>query len=218
MEPKTQKQFSDEIAEALRKLAPDGKLWQRDVEPLNILAGSFFTRQKHPVGAGVVPAIGMKVSDAGIALIHSFESLKLTSYKDPGSRNGLPITNGWGTTTDEEGGRIPLGVVWTKEKADRLFRRDLERFEAGVNRLLQGTPTSQNQFDALVSIAYNIGLDEDADTIAEGLGDSTLLRKHKAGDYEGAARAFGSWIYNDGKRLRGLERRRAAEAKMYRGD
>ena len=83
--------------------------------------------------------------------------------------------------------------------------------------MLRGKPCTQYQFDALVSFAYNVGLDIDADNIAEGLGDSTLLRKHLAGDYEGAAAQFAAWNKNDGKVLRGLVRRRAAEAAMYRG-
>lgn len=158
---------------------------------------------------------GMKVSQKGIDLIHGFEQLRLNAYPDPGSRNGLPITCGWGTTVDEDGGPIPRDAVWTKEKADRLFARDLAKFETGVNLLLAGAPTTQNQFDALVSFAYNVGLDIDGDATAEGLGDSTLLKRHRAGEYASAQRAFHSWAFNDGKRLRGLERRREAEANLY---
>lgn len=158
---------------------------------------------------------GRGVSRAAIDLIHGFETLKLTSYKDPGSRNGLPITNGWGSTTDLQGRAIPLGAVWTKEYADAKFAQDLARFEMGVNLLLNGAPTTQSQFDALVSFAYNVGLDNDGDGKAEGLGDSSLLKHHKAGDYTSAKAAFASWVFNDGKRMRGLERRRAAEAALY---
>lgn len=158
---------------------------------------------------------GLKISQRGIDLIHSFEQLRLTSYPDPGSKNGLPVTCGWGTTRDEDGGPIPLGAVWTREKADRLFARDLATFEQGVNLLLAGAPTTQAQFDALVSFAYNVGLDIDDDTVAEGLGDSTLLRKHKAGDFVGAQAQFALWNKNDGKVLNGLVRRRAAEAALY---
>ncbi|MFK4871685.1 lysozyme [Novosphingobium sp. ZW T3_23] len=147
----------------------------------------------------------MKTSQKGIDLIHSFESLKLTSYKDPGSKNGLPITNGWGTTRDENGGPIPLGAVWDKAKADRLFARDLEKFEAEVSKAIGGTPTTQNQFDALVSFHYNTG----------AIASSTLGKLHKAGDYAGAAAQFGRWINNDGKPLEGLKRRRAAERELY---
>lgn len=160
---------------------------------------------------------GMRASPAGVALIHRFETLRLNAYRDPGSRNGLPITCGWGTTVDEDGGPIALGAVWTREKADRLFARDLAMFETGVNVLLASAPTSQGQFDALVSFAYNAGLDNDGDGKAEGLGDSTLLRKHKAGDFAGAAAEFAKWKHNDGVVMEGLIRRRAAEVAMYRG-
>ncbi len=125
-----------------------------------------------------------RASQRGIDLIHSFETLKLTSYKDPGSKNGLPITNGWGTTVDENGKPIPLGAVWTKEKADRLFARDLTKFENAVTKLVGTAPTTQGQFDALVSFAYNIGEGDG------GLKTSTLLRKHLSGDYAGAKAEF----------------------------
>lgn len=158
---------------------------------------------------------GFKTGAAGIALIHSFETCKLTAYPDPGSKDGKPVTIGWGSTTDENGKPITLGTVWTQDRADARFRADLARFEVGVNLLLAGKRTTQNQFDALVSFAYNVGLDIDDDNIAEGLGDSTLLRKHLAGDYTGAQAQFAAWNKNDGKVMNGLIRRRAAEAALY---
>ena len=157
----------------------------------------------------VTPPGGLLPSAKAIDLIHSFESLRLNSYRDPGSRNGLPITNGWGTTIDENGEPIPLGAVWTREKADRLFARDLARFSQKVAALLGSAPTTQNQFDALVSFAYNVGAGEG------GLKTSTLLRKHMAGDYAGAKAEFARWNKNDGKVLNGLTKRRAAEAGLY---
>lgn len=165
----------------------------------------------------VIAKAGMRTSPAGIALIHSFEQLKLTSYPDPGSKDGKPVTCGWGTTVDENGKPIPLGVTWTKEKADRLFERDLAAMEAAVNFLIGDKPTTQAQFDALVSFAYNVGPDIDDDDKAEGLGDSTLLKQHLAGRYDAAAKSFLNWVYNDGKKLNGLVRRREAEKAMYEG-
>ena len=144
-----------------------------------------------------------------IDLIHSFETLKLTSYKDPGSKNGLPITCGLGTTVDENGGPIPLGVTWTREKADRLFARDLAKAETAVERLVGAAPTTDGQFGALVSFAYNVNEGDG------GLKTSTLLRKHMNGDYGGAKAEFARWRFNDGKELKGLVRRRAAEAELY---
>jgi lysozyme len=158
---------------------------------------------------------GRRASKAGIDLIHSFESLRLSTYKDPGSANGLPITGGWGTTRDENGKPFQLGRTEPKEYWDRLFERDLAAFENGVNLLLGSAPTTQAQFDALVSFAYNVGLDIDDDDKAEGLGDSTLLKKHLRGDYAGAAAEFHKWNKNDGQVLNGLVRRRKAEAALY---
>lgn len=165
--------------------------------------------------ADIIDTQERRVSPAGEALIHEFESCRLHAYPDPGSKDGKPWTIGWGSTTDEWGKPIKPGAVWTQERADARFRQDLVKFEAGVNTLLGDAPTTQNQFDALVSFAYNVGLDIDDDNKAEGLGDSTLLRRHLAGDYEGAQRAFASWKYNDGKVMKGLIRRRAAEAALY---
>ena len=159
---------------------------------------------------------GRRTSKKGIELIHGFESLRLSTYPDPGP-TGLPVTGGWGTTRDELNKPFRLGRTEPKEYWDRLFERDLAAFEQGVNLLLGNAPTTQAQFDALVSFAYNVGLDIDDDTIAEGLGDSTLLKKHLRGDYAGAKAEFAKWNKAKGKVLNGLTRRRAAEAALYAG-
>lgn len=153
-------------------------------------------------------------------LIMSFEGLHrrrpdglIEAYPDPAS-GGKPWTIGYGTT----GPDVKKGTVWTLEQAVQRFEADLRTvYGAGVRKLLSGAPTAQHQYDALVSFAYNVGLDDDADTTAEGLGDSTLMRKHKAGDFNGAAAEFSKWINADGRPMNGLRRRRAAEADLYRG-
>lgn len=124
---------------------------------------------------------------------------------------GSPWTIGFGST----GPGITRGTVWTLAQCEKAFDAHLLHFEAGVRQLVGNAPTTQNQFDALVSFAYNVGLDIDADMRAEGLGDSTLLRKHLAGDYAGAVKEFGKWINAGGKPMAGLRRRRAAEAALY---
>jgi lysozyme len=154
----------------------------------------------------------MRISSNGIAVAHYFESCKLTAYPDPGSRDGKPWTIGWGHTGPE----VVKGLVWTQGQADAQFLIDVARFEREVASLVK-VPLTQGQFDALVLFAYNVGSDIDADTIAEGLGDSTLLRKLNAGDYDGAALEFRKWNKNDGKVMRGLIRRRAAEECLFRG-
>lgn len=154
----------------------------------------------------------MKTSAHGIAVMHYFESCKLSAYPDPGSATGEPWTIGWGHT----GAEVSKGLQWSQAQADAAFVQDLARFERDVASLVK-VPLTQGQFDALVSFAYNVGSDIDADKIAEGLGDSTLLAKLNAGDLRGAAAEFRKWNKNDGKVMRGLVRRRAAEECLFLG-
>lgn len=195
-----------ELFKAIREIKGKG-LAQAEVDLVNAILDR--PEGQAPAVAPTPSTYGLVPSAKAIDLIHGFETLELNAYRDPGSRNGLPITNGWGTTVGETGEPIRLGEVWTKEKADRLFARDLAKFSRNVAALLGSAPTTQNQFDALVSFAYNIGYGEG------GLKTSTLLRKHKAGDYAGAKAEFARWNKNDGKVLNGLTRRRAAEAALY---
>lgn len=148
----------------------------------------------------------MKLGDAGRSLIQSFESCRLKAYRDGGG----VWTVGWGHTGPE----VREGLTISQERADWLFEQDIAQFERDVNSLVKVSLT-QNQFDALVSFAYNCGSDIDADTIAEGLGDSALLRKLNAGDYAGAAAEFPRWNKDNGKVVAGLTRRREAEKALF---
>lgn len=143
----------------------------------------------------------------GIDLIKRFEGCakkradgRFAAYPDPGS-GGDPWTIGWGST----GPGIAKGTIWTQEQCDARLASDVARFAAQVDRAMGDTPTTQNQFDALVSFHYNTGK----------LLSSTLLKKHRAGDYAGAAMQFDRWVFASGKRLAGLVKRRAAEAALY---
>lgn len=147
----------------------------------------------------------MKISEIGEKLIKDFESCRLKAYLDGG---GVP-TIGWGST-----GGVQLGNVITQEEADALFDTEICLYEEGVTRLVK-VPITQNEFDALVSFAYNCGLDEDLDDVAEGLGDSTLLKKLNRMDYRGAADQFPLWNKDNGKVVNGLTRRRNAERKLF---
>ena len=154
----------------------------------------------------------MRTSAEGIALMHHYESCRLSAYPDPGSVDGRPWTIGWGHTGPE----VKRGLVWTQAQADATFLRDLAATEAGVQRLVK-VPLTQCQFDALVSFAYNVGLDENQNGKAEGLGESTLLRKLNAKDYASAAEQFLVWNKNDGSVMYGLTRRRTAERSLFLG-
>ena len=154
-------------------------------------------------------------------LIERFEGMarlipgdKVEAYPDPAT-GGAPWTIGIGSTTDELGKPIEPGAVWTVERARKRFETHLREFGADVAKLVAGKPTNPRQFAALVSFAYNLGSDIDDDTIPEGLGDSTLLKKHLRGDYQGAADEFLKWDKAKGRVLRGLTRRRKAERELY---
>lgn len=139
--------------------------------------------------------------EAALRLIKEFEGCKLTAYPDPGT-GGDPWTIGWGST----GPGIGPGVVWTQATADARLAQDVQRFSDGVKSKIK-VPVSPNQLGALISLAYNIGL--------SAFGGSTLLRKLNAGDYLGAKEQFGRWNRAGGKVMRGLSRRRAAEASVF---
>jgi lysozyme len=147
----------------------------------------------------------MKTSQAGIDLIHSFESLRLKAYPDPGSKDGKPYTVGWGST----GADIGPGTVWTREQADARFAKDLARFEVGVSKAV-GIDLEQHQFDALVSFAYNVGLGNFL--------SSTLLKMLNDGYVKNAGLQLLRWDKNDGKVMPGLTRRRKAELKLFSGE
>ena len=148
-----------------------------------------------------------RIGTAGTELIKRFEGLArlrgdglVQSYPDPGT-GGVPWTIGWGAT----GPGIGPGTVWTRAQCDARLDKDLERYSAEVARALDGTPTTQAQFDALVSFHYNTG----------AIARATLTRRHNAGDHRGAAEEFARWKFAGNRVLKGLVRRRAAEAALY---
>ncbi len=148
------------------------------------------------------------ISPDGIALIKRFEGCArvrkdglVEAYPDPGS-GGDPWTIGWGAT----GKDIGPGTQWTQAQCDARLEADLARYASDVSREIGDAPTSQAQFDALVSFHFNTG----------AIAKATLTRKHKAGDHAGAAREFDRWCRAGGRVMKGLVRRRAAESALYR--
>lgn len=150
----------------------------------------------------------MKLGKAGEDLIKGFEGYlerlpdgRCKAYLCPAGK----ATIGWGCTVG-----VRLGMVWTLQQAEDGFRREMADAERDVLRLVS-VDLNQNQFDALVSFQYNCGK----------LGSSTLLKKLNKGDYKGAQAEFMKWVWATDPRtkqkvqLRGLARRRAAEAEMF---
>lgn len=144
----------------------------------------------------------MSLSPEGINQICNFEGLKLSAYDDG---NGV-WTIGYGTTRYPNGKRVSEGDRCTLDQAKAYMQHDLKIFERAINSSVK-VPLKQNQFDALVSLTYNIGVG--------AFKNSTLLKKLNLGDYKEAANQFDVWVNAGGKRLQGLVNRRAIEKKLF---
>ena len=138
----------------------------------------------------------MKISENGIALIKKFESCKLTAYKATSTEKYYTI--GWG----HYGSDVTKGMKITQAQADAYLVSDLAKFETKVNKYQAKYNFNQNQYDALMSFAYNIGS-------IDGLtanGTRTIAQ---------ISAKFGSYNTQKGKVLAGLTKRRAAEKKLF---
>lgn len=147
----------------------------------------------------------MRLNQATINRIKQSEGLRLVAYPDPGSKDGLPITIGYGTTRIN-GNPVPRNLKITEKQAEEYLRNDLEKFADGVRKLIK-VRLNDNQFGALVSFAYNIGL--------EAFKKSTLLRLLNTGDYNSVPAQMRRWNKNDGKVMQGLINRREDEIKLW---
>ncbi len=143
----------------------------------------------------------MKTSDAGINLIKRFEGFSSEPYLCPAGK--LTIGYGWthGVTMQSK----PI----TEAEATKLLAEGLASYEAGVLDCVH-VELDQHEFDALVSFAYNLGVN--------ALRGSTLLRRLNEGNYKAAADEFLRWTKSKGKELPGLVARRKAERAMFLGD
>lgn len=140
----------------------------------------------------------MNISTKGLSLIKSFEGLRLKSYKCPA---GI-WTVGYGHTGPDV---LPYMVI-TEQQAEELLRKDLEVFEDAVEAAVT-VELNQNQFDALVCLAYNIG--------RGAFRSSTLVRLLNNEQYEDAGDQFLRWNKGGGQVLPGLVRRREAERALF---
>jgi lysozyme len=187
------------IFDFLRKIS-GGTLTQKQVDAANqvILKAS---------AATVADMLGlaidqMVVSLFGVDIICGFEGKRLAAYDD-----GVGVwTIGFGTTVYPNGIKVKKGDTCTEAQAKAYMAHDLKKFESAVNNTVK-VPLNQNQFDALVSLAYNIG--------TNAFSKSTLVKKLNANDIRGAADQFDVWVNAGGKRMQGLVNRRAKEKEVF---
>ena len=145
----------------------------------------------------------MTINQSALDLIKEFEGLRLAAYRDSAG----VWTIGYGTTAAAGVGILPgEGMTITAAQAEEYLRRAIDKFAASIRHGIT-VPLNENQWGALVSLAYNIG--------PGAFLTSTLLKKLNAGDTAGAADEFLRWNKSKGKVLRGLTRRREAERALF---
>jgi lysozyme len=147
----------------------------------------------------------MKINEATLHHLKRSEGLRLRAYPDPAT-GGEPWTIGYGHTSMAGPPQVKRGMVISREEAEAILRRDVEKFAQGVEALIK-VPVNENQFGALVSFAFNVGLGN--------LRKSTLLRMLNAGNYAGAAGQFPKWTKAAGKAMPGLVTRRRGEQALF---
>lgn len=140
----------------------------------------------------------MKINQNGLNLIKVSEGCRLTSYKDGG---GI-LTIGYGHT----GPDVLENQTITQEQADIFLQNNISQFEDGVTKLVK-VSINENQFSALVSFAYNLGLG--------ALKRSHLLQRVNESKFLEAGNEFLKWDIDGGKVVKGLTRRRRAEVKLF---
>lgn len=186
------------IFDFLRKIS-GGKLTQKQVDAADKLIATAYDDLNDMLG---IATDEMRVSPSGIDLICNFEGLELKAYDD-----GVGVwTIGFGTTKYPNGIRVKKGDTCTLDQAKAYMQNDLKAFEQTVNNAVK-VPLNQNQFDALVSLAYNIG--------STAFKNSTLVKRLNEGNYKAAANQFDVWVNAGGKRMQGLVNRRAAEKALF---
>lgn len=145
----------------------------------------------------------MIVNKQTIELIKEFEGFRAKAYKDSGG----VWTIGYGTTAAAGVGIEPSrGMLITEEKAYGYLMAAVDKFAKKIKPLITA-PINANEFGAFVSLSYNIG--------PAAFGNSTALRRFNDGDKAGSAIALTWFNKDDGKTLKGLERRRAAERELF---
>lgn len=144
----------------------------------------------------------MQFSQKGIDLLKKLEGFRPFPYRDQAGYS----TIGYGTRiAQNKDGTFTIPSV-TEESATQLLLEKATPVIAGINHVVI-VSLNQNQFDALVCFAYNVG--------ENAFNTSTLLRLLNLGDYIGAANQFDRWVFDGGKESEGLKNRRAAEKQLF---
>jgi len=144
----------------------------------------------------------MKINQAGLTLIKNFEGFRSNAYRD-----AVGIwTIGYGHTSMAGSPRVFKGQKISRQQGEDILARDVERFSQGIRPLIK-VGLNENQFSALVSFAYNVGVG--------GFRRSSVLQRVNAGRFDAVPHRLSLWVKAGGRTLRGLVRRRAAEGELF---
>lgn len=146
-----------------------------------------------------------KATSEAVRVVKPFEGLRLKPYT---CTAGVP-TIGYGATYYLDGKRVTLkDKPITNDEAEQLLRFHLAKYELGVRRITKGVPLTPWQLGACISFCFNLGLG--------AFKASTLRKRVISGDHDDVPYQFGRWVYAGGRKLKGLVRRRKAEALLFR--
>lgn len=143
----------------------------------------------------------MRMSNQGLDLLIQREGIRNEAYRDTKGK--------WTIGIGHTGEDVQEGLVWSDELVKEVFAQDIGIYEDSVNACVK-VPLQQNQFDALVSFAFNCGVN--ALAYGSSGGPSSILRALNASDYDGAANAFNNWMADADVRTR-----RAGEREQFAG-
>jgi lysozyme len=145
----------------------------------------------------------MKVTERALALIKEHEGLRLSAYLCPANKP----TIGYGATFYQDGSKVKIGDKITTEEADKLLAFHINHFSKGLISLVPKS-LNDNQFSALVSFSFNVGI---------GNFKASTLRRHILSNKteQEIREQFNRWVYSKGKKLNGLIKRRKDEADLY---
>ena len=148
----------------------------------------------------------MNVSKAGILLIKHHEGVRNKPYRCPAGLWTVGVGHLIG-----DGKQLPDGYnkTFTDREIDGILKADLRRFELGLSKLLPNVPLKQNEFDALVSFCFNLGLG--------CFQRSTIRQALLRGNKEAAMESLVKYCRAGGKILKGLQTRRLDEKALFEG-
>ena len=144
----------------------------------------------------------MQVNEAGLALIRAYEGFRAAAYRCPAG----VWTIGFGHTSEAGPPVVRAGMRVSKAEANTILARDVAMFASDIALMIR-VPLNANQFSALVSFAYNVGVG--------AFRSSSVLKAVNASDFAAVPRRLNLWVKANGKTLSGLVKRRASEGQLF---